>query len=204
MEVCSVARAVNDGVHLKKINDTSEIAFSADGQLNGNSGAVEALLDHVKNAVEIGAHDVHLVDENHSGNLILVGLAPNGLRLRLNAALCAKNGYGAVQNTQRALNFNGEVNVARSVNDVDSVFLPETGGCGGSDGNTSLLLLSHPVHGCGTVMSLTDFVVNAGVIENSLGSGRFACVDVSHDAYISCFFKRNFSRHFDLQICFNI
>ena len=69
------------------------------------------------------------------------------------------------------------------------MILPETGGSSGSDGNTTLLLLSHPVHGGGTLVGLTQLVVDAGVEENTLGSRSLACVNVSHDADISCFLE---------------
>ena len=54
------------------------------------------------------------------GTLIVVSLTPNGLRLGLNAALCAEDGHRAVQHAQGALHLDGEVNVARGVDDVDS------------------------------------------------------------------------------------
>ncbi len=82
-------------------------------------------------AVEVGTHGVHLVDVHHTGNLVLVSLTPNGLRLRLNTTLSGQNGHRTVQNAQRALDLNSEVNVARGVDDVDTmtVLLEETGSC---------------------------------------------------------------------------
>ena len=80
------------------------------------------LAHHVDNAVEISAHNVHLVDIRHTRNLVFLSLTPNGLRLRLNAALCAENRYGTIENTQGTLNLNGEVNVTRGVDDVDTVW----------------------------------------------------------------------------------
>jgi hypothetical protein len=79
--------------------------------------------------------------------VIVISLTPNGLRLRLNAALGAEDGHRTVQHAQGALHLNGEVHVARGVDDVDAVRLilmgragPEAGGSGGGDGNTTLLL----------------------------------------------------------------
>jgi hypothetical protein len=51
-------------------------------------------------------------------------------------------------------------------------------GSGGSDRNTPLLLLLHPVHGSRTVVYLTQFVRNTGVKKNTLGSSRFSRIDV--------------------------
>ena len=75
-------------------------------------------------------------------------------------ALSGQNGNGTVQNTQRTLNLNSEVNVTRGVDDVDTMAVlleesrivlglgmaPIAGGSSGSDGDTTLLLLFHPVH----------------------------------------------------------
>ena len=66
-------------------------------------------------------HDVHLIDVDHTGDMILVGLMPNSLRLGLNATLRTHNGYRTVQNTQAAFYLNGKVHVARGVDDIDSV-----------------------------------------------------------------------------------
>ena len=50
----------------------------------------------------------------------MVSLSPNSLGLRLNAALGAQNRHASVQNSQGALNLNGEVDVTRGVDDVDA------------------------------------------------------------------------------------
>ena len=53
-----------------------------------------------------------------------------------------------------------------------------------SDSDASLLLLLHPVHGSSAFMSITDLVVDASVIQDTLGQRGLARVDMSHDAYI--------------------
>ena len=160
-------------------------------------------MDHVQHVVEIGAHDVHLVDVDHPGDLVVVRLTPYGLGLGLHAALGAHNGHRTVQHAQRALHLHGEVHVARGVDDVDAGGIklvlgtgPETGGGGGGDGDAALLLLSHPVHGGGAVMGLTDLVVHAGVVEDALGGSGFTRVNMGHDADVAGIFQSNFSRHF--------
>ena len=61
--------------------------------------AVEALLDLLNNAEEVRSGTIHLVDERDAGNVVLVGLAPYSLGLRLNSADRAVNHYGAVEHT---------------------------------------------------------------------------------------------------------
>jgi hypothetical protein len=193
---------VDVSVHLHQVDDALEGILGADGELDGHGVALETVVDHVQNVVEVRAHDVHLVDVDHAGDLVLVCLTPNGLRLRLHAALGAQNGHRAVQHAQGTLDLNGEVHVARSIDDVDTGgrelilgTLPEAGGSSGGDGDTALLLLCHPVHGGGTVMGLTDLVVHAGVVQNTLGRGGLTGIDVRHDTDITDVFKRCFSWH---------
>ena len=95
---------------------------------------------------EVGAEAVHLVDEAHAGHVVLVGLTPHGLGLGLDAGHAVEHGHGAVEHAQRPLHLDGEVDVARRVDDVDAVVVPEGGGGGGGDGDAALLLLHHPVH----------------------------------------------------------
>ena len=145
-------------------------------------------MDHTQHVVEIGAHDVHFVDIDHAGDLVVVGLAPHSLRLGLHAALGAHDGHRAVQHAQGALHLHGEVHVTRGVDDIDTglgelvlAALPIAGGGSGGDGDAAFLLLGHPVHGGGTVVGLADLIVDAGVEQNPFCRGGLAGVDMSHD-----------------------
>ena len=146
-------------------------------------------MHHIEHMIEVRAHDVHLIDVNHAGDVIMVSLSPNSLGLRLNTALCTKNRHASVQNSQGALNLSGEVDVTRGVDDVDAGSVPEAGGCSRGDGYATLLLLLHPVHGRGTLMGLAELVVDTGVEQNTFRSRGLAGVDMSHDTDISRFLK---------------
>ena len=179
---------IDVGVHLHQVNDTLEGLLLADGELNGHGIAFQAVVDHTQHVVEIGAHDVHFVDIDHAGDLVVVGLAPHGLRLGLDAALGAHDGHRAVQHAQGALHLHGEVHVTRGVDDIDTglgelvlAALPIAGGGSGGDGDAAFLLLGHPVHGGGTVVGLADLIVDAGVEQNPFCRGGLAGVDMSHD-----------------------
>ncbi len=76
----------------------------------------------------------------------LVGLAPHGLGLGLDAGHAVEHDDGAVEDAQRALDFDGEVDVAGGVDEVDVEAAPGDGGGGGGDGDAALALLGHPVH----------------------------------------------------------
>ena len=78
--------------------------------------------------------------------------------------------------------------MARRVNDVDLVAFPETGhGCG-SNGDSALFFLLHPVGGRTTIVGFTNLAVNTGVVQNTLGGGGFTSIDVGHDADVANLF----------------
>ena len=108
-----------------------KVIFLADGQLDRDRIACQAGLSSIYDAVEIRAHDVHLVDEGHTGDLVFLSLTPYGLRLGSTPPFGTEHGHRAVQHAQGTLHFHGEVHVSGSVDDVDTillaiaVFLPE-------------------------------------------------------------------------------
>ena len=172
-------------LHFEQVDNTEEVALSADGELNNQRACAQAVDDGLNGEVEVSTHLVHLVDEADTGDIVLVSLAPNGLRLGLNTFLAVEHSNCAVEDAQGALNLNGEVDVTGGVDNVDLVVLPEAGGCCGGNGNTSLLLLSHPVHGGSAVVGLTDLVVNTGVEQNALSGGGLTGVDVRHNTDVA-------------------
>ena len=198
---------VDLSVHIDQVNDTAEGILLADGQLDRHAVGVQTIMQHLDAAEEVGTHGIHLVDVNHAGDFVLISLTPNGLRLRLDTALSSQNGHRTVQDAQGTLDLNSKVHVARGVDDVDAVTVllecnrillglrvaPVAGGSSGSDGDTTLLLLNHPVHGGTAIMNFADLVIDAGVVQNTLGSSSLTSIDMGHNADISRHLKRNFS-----------
>ncbi|EIS37122.1 hypothetical protein YPPY54_0304 [Yersinia pestis PY-54] len=90
----------------------------------------------------------------------------------------------------------------RGVNDIDVMWFelfshtrPEAGSSCRSNGNTTLLLLFHPVHGGCAVMNFTDFVIYTGVKQDTFGSGCLTGVDVSADTDITIALNGCFTSH---------
>ena len=154
-------------------------------------------LDLRQRLLEVGADAVHLVDEADARHAVPVGLAPHRFRLRLDARHGVEHRDRAVEHAQRALHFDGEVDVARRVDDVDAVIAPEAGRRGRGDGDAALLLLLHPVHDGGAFVHFADLVRDAGVEQDPLGRGGLAGIDVGHDADVPRPFEWCRSSHYD-------
>ena len=145
----------------------------------------EPIDDVLQTLVEVGAGLIHLVGEDDARNLVLVTLTPDGFGLRLDALVGVEHAYGAVEHAQGALDFDGEVDVAGGVDDVQTLAVPERGGSGRRNGDAALLLLLHPVHRRGTFVHFADLVALAGVIKDALGRRGLAGVDMRHDTEIT-------------------
>ena len=69
-----------------------------------------------------------LLTKHMRGHVVLVGLAPDGLGLGLDAGDRVEHRDRAVEHAQRALDLDGEVDVAGRVDDVDPAVAPLAGG----------------------------------------------------------------------------
>ena len=171
----------DQALHLDQVDDAFEVVLAADRQLDRQRVGAEPVLHRLHRVEEVGAGAVHLVDVGEARHAVLVGLAPDGLRLRLDAGDGVEDGDRAVEHAQAALDLDREVDVAGRVDDVDPVVLPLAGGRGGGDRDPALLLLLHPVHDRGALVDLAHLVGAAGVVEDALGRRRLTGVDVRHD-----------------------
>ncbi len=145
--------------------------------------------------VEVRADAVHLVDVGDARDAVLVGLPPDGLGLRLDAGDGVEERDRAVEDAQRALDLDREVDVAGRVDDVDAVVVPLAGRRSGGDRDAALLLLLHPVHRGGALVDLTDLVGATGVVEDPLGGRGLAGVDVRHDPDVPGVLEGELTRH---------
>src|SRR6476661_1381776 len=171
----------HEGTHVDEVDDTEEVVLGTDRELHDERLRAEAVLDRLHREVEVGAELVHLVDEADARHVVLVGLAPHRLGLGLDALLAVEHRDRAVEDAQRALDLDREVDVPGGVDDVDLVAVPGALRRGRRDGDAALLLLLHPVHRGRAVVDLTDLVVDTGVEEDALGRRGLARVDVRHD-----------------------
>ena len=173
------------GDHAHQVDDPPELVFAAEGELDDERPRVQPVDHHLDAAHEVGADSVHLVDESDAGHAVLVGLPPYGLGLRLYARHRAEQGDGPVEHPQRTLDLHSEVHVPGRVYYVDAMIEPFARRSRRRDGDAPLLLLGHPVHHGGAIVHFADLVGAAGVVEDALGRGGLAGIDVSHDADVA-------------------
>ena len=189
--VCSHGLIVPvDGTHADQVDDALEVLLRTDGQLDWHCIGTEHITHRLDSLQEVGAATVHLIDVAETRHAILLSLTPYGLALRLYAGYGVEGLDGTVEDAERALHLSGKVDVSGSVDQVELILLipigPEGGGACRGDGDTTLLLLLHPVHRSGTLVHLTDLVDQTGVVEDTLRGGSLTGIDVGHDTDITC------------------
>ena len=79
LDVTLGVSAPRESAHLNQVNDALEAVLETNRKLDDQWLGTEALDDGVDGEVEVGAELVHLVDEADARNVVLVGLAPDGL-----------------------------------------------------------------------------------------------------------------------------
>jgi hypothetical protein len=107
---------------IEDVDLTLEIIFFAERNQNRPGVGAELLTHAINGAIEVRADTVHLIHERDARHPVFRGLAPDGLRLRLDAGNTTKDGDGAIQDAERTLDLGGKIDMAGSVDDVYPLF----------------------------------------------------------------------------------
>ena len=107
-----------------QVDDAGEVGLGADRQLQHQRHRAEPVTIMSTQRWNSAPDAVELVDEADPRDAVAVGLAPDRLGLRLDAGDAVEHGNRAVEDAQRALHLDGEVDVAGGVDDVDRVAVP--------------------------------------------------------------------------------
>ncbi|OAQ20167.1 Hemagglutinin 2 [Thermosulfurimonas dismutans] len=178
----------NNSLHIKEIHYSHKTIFRPDRNLQRERRSPEPLLDFIHHPLEIGPQPVHLVHKTDPRHPILIGLTPDSFRLGLYSTHSTEDHHRPIKDTKTTLDLNSKIHVPRSIDDVDTMILPETSGSCRSNGNTAFLLLNHEVHGGGAFMHLTNLVSTTSVIKNTLGGSSLPRVDMSHKTNVTRIF----------------
>jgi hypothetical protein len=114
-----------------------------------------------------------------------VGLPPHRFGLRFHAGDAVEHDDRAVENAQRPLHLDGEVDVTRRVHQVDAMALPVTGHRRRHDGDALTLLDRMVIRTRGPVMDLAGRVDASSMEQHALGQRGLARVDVRDDPDIA-------------------
>jgi len=187
---------IGNGNLINKVDHAFELLLAADRELDRDGIRPQPLADRLPGREEVGPHAVHLVDEGDPGDLVAVGLPPDGLRLRLDPGDGVEDRDRAVEDAQAALDFDSKVYVPGCVDNIDPVAAPVRHRGRRGDGDAALLFLHHPVHRGGAVVDLTHLVDPARIEEDAFGRGRLPGIDVGHDADVPNLVQRVSASHF--------
>ena len=172
-------------LHRDQINHAAEFIFLSDRNLNRDRLGIEALAQRVDGMLEISTHLIDLINEANSRDAILIGLAPDFLRLRLHSMDRVKHCNRAVKHAQRTLHLSRKIHVSGRIDNVDANVVPGAGRRRGRNRDAALLLLLHPIHDGRAFMHLADTVRLSRIKQDALRRRRLTGVDVGHDADIS-------------------
>ncbi len=185
-----VVRIPDQGLHLDQVDHALEVVLGADRELHGQRPGIEAGADHVHAAQEIRAAAVHLVHIAQTGDPVVVGQAPVRLRLGLHAGDAVEHDHGTVEHAQRTVHLDGEVHVARGVDQIDLLIAPESRHRGALNRNAALLFLLEVVGRrrrlqIFRIVDVDDRVLAPRVVQDPLGRRRLSSIDVGDDSDVA-------------------
>ncbi len=145
---------------------------------------------------DVAARQVDLVEHRDDLEVVVDGEVGVGHRLRLDALGRVDQQHGTLAGGEAPRDLVGEVDVARRVDEIELVGLAVAGGVGDADrlaldGDAALALQVHLVEQLLLHVARGD---RAGALEDAVGQGRLAVVDVGDDAEVADVVERSHDR----------
>src|SRR5215208_7200304 len=106
---------------LNDVDVAGEELTRSNWELNRIRALGKSIADHAHAAIEVRSNAVHLVGEDEARNLVAVSLAPNGLGLGLDTGDRVQQRHSTIEDSKRPLDLDGEIDVSRSIDDVDPI-----------------------------------------------------------------------------------
>ena len=91
----------------------------------------------------------------------------------------------AVENSERAFDFGGEIDVSWRVDEVEGMVFPIECNGGGLDGDASFLFFEIVIGNGRTLVDHSDFVNEVRVEEHTFGNGCFSRIDMGDNADVA-------------------
>ena len=175
-------------LHCDEIDYTFVVAFETDRNLHHDSVVLQFFAQLGHDTKRVCSGPVRLVDEGEPRDIVAAHLAIDGHGLGLHPGHRTQNENRAIENAQRAFDFDREVHMARSVDNVDKVFIPFAVSRRGLDRNTPLPLQFHRIHLRADAVLSLDVVDDPDplrVKKNSLRQCRLSGINVRADSDVS-------------------
>ena len=173
---------VDDGLHPDQVDHAAEPVLAPMGSWIATGLACELRLDLLSVRAKSAPMRSILLTKQMRGTRYLSACRHTVSDCGSTPATDVENRHRAVENAQRPLDFDGEVDVPGVSMMLTRMIAPETGRRGRRDRDAALLFLLHPVHDRRALVDLADLVRDPGVEEDPLGRRRLAGIDVGHDA----------------------
>jgi hypothetical protein len=153
--------------------------------LNHHRVESEFFLELTGNFKGIRAGSIAFIDESDSGDVVAFELTVYGYGLGLNASHGAQHENRSVEDPQRPLDFNGEVNVSGRIDEVNGIIFPLDLRRRGLYGDASFPFQFHVVHRRADAVFAADFVNGVNFVaekQYAFRQGRFPRIDMRADS----------------------
>ena len=155
------------GFSIENGSNANELALFNDRNNDGRYGSAVLGRDGFQRLFEVGVFTGHIVDDEHTGRMVLFALGPGLFSAYIQAADSANSDESGFANAQRAHHFTGEIEEAGNVDEVNLGFFVLQRRERGGDGNLTANLFRIVVRGGGAVFNAALTVDRAGGEEHS-------------------------------------
>ena len=184
----TVVAAEVDSLHLHQVYYTLQLVLKSDRNLHEHRVKAQLVVELLLYLIWVCTGSVTLVHKCKAWNLITLKLPVYSNGLGLDTAYRAEHQDSSIQYSEGTLNFYCEVYMARGVDYVDGSPLPDNIGCSRCNGNSSLSLQLHGVHGCSHAvfsMNLVDCMYLVAIEKDTLRKSSLAGIDMRTDTDVS-------------------
>ena len=161
----------------------------SNGDLQCDRISAQSFPDLIKDPLKSSALAIELIDERHPRNTILVGLSPNGFALCFHPFSRAENNHSAVENSQAPLHFRCEIDVPRSIEQIDVNVFPVKRHTGRINRDPAFLLFLVIVGRRRSTIDFSNAMLRTAKKQHPLGNRRLSGIDMSDDSDVSQIFE---------------
>ena len=165
-------------VHLQEIDDALECRFLADRQLDGHDARAKAHAQLIDDAMEIRVLAIHLVEEEHARQFLLLREVPELLCLDLDARMRRDDDDGGVSRIHGLDGLTDEIGIPRRVEEVQLAVAPFAGRELRLHRQMALLFLRAGIEQARAVIDAAAALRRARVEEGIVEKARLAAVAV--------------------------